>query len=305
MDVSHARFSINYDGPALADHTMDVRDLAPALLAIGEMFDAANSALNGDATQVSVNVRAHEPGCFSIDLDVVQSIIKRGIALLTGDELAAALTLKELLVGGVGATWSLIKLIKVLRGRTPDKVERIAPGMVRITVGDDTFDVPIKLLRLYQDLAVRSAVERVVEKPLENPGIDRVAFFEGSAETSHVTKSEAELFRTPAIEDKVIIDDLRQSAFSIVSLAFKEDNKWRLHDGQNQISATIADEAFLAKVDRNLVSFSKGDVLVCEVRFVQKQTGKGLATEHIVERVLDHRPAARQIEINFDSSQDA
>lgn len=301
MDVSHSRFSVNYDGPALADHTMDVRDLAPALLAIGEMFDAANLALNGDATQVSVNVRAHEPGCFSIDLDVLQSIVKRGIALLSGDEIAAALNLKELLIGGVaGGSWCLIKLIKVLRGRTPDKVERLDKGMVRLTIDGYSFDVPLKLLRLYQDIAVRSAVERVVEKPLETPGVDSVSFHEKSIETSRVEKGDAPLYRTPSIDDKVLIDDLRQAAFSIVSLAFKEDNKWRLHDGQNQISATIADEQFLAKVDRNLVSFSKGDVLVCEVRFVQKQTAKGLVTEHIVEKVLDHRPGARQIEINFD-----
>ncbi|MFC0204704.1 hypothetical protein [Novosphingobium soli] len=299
MDVSHARFSVNYDGPALAEHTMDVRDLAPALLALGELFDAANHALNGDATQVSVNVRAHEPGCFSIDLDVVQSIIKRGIALLTGDEIAAAINLKELLIGGAGAAWSLIKLIKFMRGRTPDKIERLPAGMVRITISDNTFDVPLKLLRLYQDLAVRSAVERVVERPLETPGIDEVIFFDKGTETARVTKPEAHFFRTPSIEDKILIDDVRQSAFSIVALAFKEDNKWRLHDGQNQISATIADESFLSKVNNNLVSFAKGDVLVCEVRFVQKQTSKGLVTEHIVEKVIDHRPASRQIELNF------
>lgn len=300
MDMSHARFSILYDGTALSDHTMDVRDLAPALLAVGEMFDAANLALNGDAAQVSVNVRAHEPGCFSIDLDVVQSIIKRGIALLSGEEMAAALVLKDLLLGGVSGALGLIGLIKVLRGKKPDKVERIGPGMVRITIEGGTFDVPVKLLRLYQDIAVRSAVERVVERPLDVPGIDLVAFHDAGIETSRVTKSDAIFYRSPSIEDKIIIDDLRQSAFSIVSLAFKEDNKWRLHDGQNQINATIADEAFLAKVDRNLVSFSKGDVLVCDVRFIQRQTGKGLVTEHIVERVIDHRPAARQIEINFD-----
>lgn len=298
-DMSHARFSVSYDGPALADHTMDVRDLAPALLAIGEMFDAANLAINGDATQVTVNVRAHEPGCFSIDLDVVQSIIKRGIAILKGDEIAAALALKELLVGGITGGWCLITLIKKLRGRSPEKIERLSGGMMRITVDGQTFDVPLQLLRLYQDLAVRTAVERVVEKPLEAEGVESVAFIEKGQETERVIKSDAPLFRAPVIEDKTLIDDTRRAAFSIVSLAFKEENKWRLHDGQNQINATIADEAFLARVDKNLVSFAKGDVLVCEVRFVQKQTSKGLTAEHIVERVLEHRPAARQIDLPF------
>lgn len=298
-DVSHARFSVSYDGPALADHQMDVRELAPALLAIGELFDAANLALNGDATQVAVNVRAHEPGCFSIDLDVIQSILKRGIALLTGDDIAAAINLKELLVGGAGAAWSLVKLIRWMRGRSPEKIERLAGGLVRITIDGDSIDVPVKLLRLYQDIAVRNALERVVERPLEAPGVDTVAFFEDGWETDRVTEKEAALFRTPTIEDQVLVDETRRTAFSIVSLAFKEDNKWRLHDGQNQISATIADEDFLAKVDRNMVSFSKGDVLVCEVRVVQKQTGRGLTTEHIVERVMEHRPAARQIEFDL------
>ncbi|SOB80500.1 hypothetical protein SAMN06297144_1092 [Sphingomonas guangdongensis] len=298
--MSKARFSIIYDGPALTDHTMDVRELAPALLAIGEMFDAANVALNGDATDVRVNVRAHEPGCFSIDLDVVQSIIKQGIALLSGDQIAAALNLKELLVGAVGGFGGLIWFIRWMRGRQPDRIERLPAGMVRVTIDGESIDVPLKLLRLYQDIAVRSAVERVVEIPLQRSGVETVEFAEQGTITSRVERAESELYRAPAIEDQVIIDDIRRAAFSIVSLAFKEDNKWRLHDGQNQISAIIADEDFLGRVDRNLISFSKGDVLICEVRFRQKQTGKGLVTENIVERVLEHRPAPRQLEFLID-----
>jgi len=38
------------------------------LLAVGEFFDAANMALNGDAAEVKVNVRAQEAGCFTVDL---------------------------------------------------------------------------------------------------------------------------------------------------------------------------------------------------------------------------------------------
>jgi len=305
--MSHARFSVRYDGPALADHTMDIRDLAPTLLAIGELFDAANLTLNGDTTAVRVNVRAHEPGCFTIDLDVVQSVLRQGIALLKGDEIVAANTLIGLLVGGASIAGGLIWLIKRLKGKTPERVERLGPGMMRITAEGETFDVPLNLLRLYQDVQVRTAVERVVEKPLDREGINTVGFFENGKELSSVEKAHAASFRVPQIADTIIVDQVRRAAFSIISLAFKEDNKWRLHDGQNPISVTIADNDFLRKVDRNLISFSKGDILVCEVRTTQTHTAKGLETSNVVEKILEHRQAPRQLHLNIEgeSNQDS
>jgi hypothetical protein len=52
----------------------------------------------------------------------------------------------------------------------------------------------------------------------------------------------------------------------------------------------------LHRVDQNIERFSKGDVLVCDVLFEQKQTAKGLVTEHTVEKVIDHTPAPRQLD---------
>ncbi len=37
---------------------MDVRDLAPAMLGLGQLFDAANAALNGDSARIRVQVKA-------------------------------------------------------------------------------------------------------------------------------------------------------------------------------------------------------------------------------------------------------
>lgn len=296
--MSHARFSVRYDGPALADHMMDVRDLAPTLLAVGELFDAANAALNGDLTAIRVNVRAHEPGCFTIDLDVVQSWLRQGVALLSGENVTAAVNLKELLlIPSVGLIW----LLRRTRGRKPDRVERLSSDTVRLTFGTETFDVPLKLLRLYQDIAVRGAVERVVQQPLSREGYQSVEFAEQGTLLVRVEKEEAFAFIAPHLEDTLIVDDVRRAAFSIISLAFKEDNKWRLHDGQNPISATIADTDFLRRVDENLISFAKGDILVCEVRTKQSQTAKGLHTEHVVERVIEHRPAPRQLQLDIES----
>jgi len=90
-------------------------------------------------------------------------------------------------------------------------------------------------------------------------------------------------------------------ALSIRSLAFQEGNKWRLFDGQNTITATIDDKDFIHRVDQNLIRFAKGDILVCEVRTIQKQTIDGLKADHIVLRVEEHKQAQAQISLPFSN----
>ncbi|MCP4049893.1 MAG: hypothetical protein GY730_04225 [bacterium] len=84
---------------------------------------------------------------------------------------------------------------------------------------------------------------------------------------------------------------------AIVSLAFKDDNKWRLNDGNNSISVLIKDEGFLNQVDKSHISFAKGDLLICKVKKLQWQTEGGLKTEYEVMKVNEHRPAPKQLNI--------
>lgn len=298
--MSRADFTLTYDGPALRGHEMDVRELAPAMLAVGELFDAMNLQLNGEAAEVQINVKAHEPGCFSVVFDIVQGWRDGAMSLLTGDLVAAALNLKELLLGVGGLIW----WIKTYRGRAPDKVEKLSGNMIRVHYDGQAFDVPLQLLRLYQDLAVRTALEKVVRRPLQNPGIDLVEFGPRKAPAQQVIEAEADWFKVPEIAEKVLVSDTREAAFSILSLAFKEDNKWRLHDGSSPISVTIEDETFLRKVDQNIIRFAKGDVLICEVEFTQKQGAKGLVTENVVKHVKRHIPAPRQIDFLLEGPTD-
>lgn len=298
--MSRADFTVTYDGPALQSHEMDVRELAPAMLAVGELFDAMNILLNGETAEVQIKVKAHEAGCFSIVFDIVQGWRDGALSLLSGDAVTAAINLKELLIGGGG----LIYWIRQRKGQTPDRVEKLAGNMIRVTYGDESFDVPLEMLRLYQDLAVRTALERVVYKPLQAPGIDLVEFGDRKLPAQQVRGKEAEAFKAPEIPEKVLVSDTREAAFSIVSLAFKEDNKWRLHDGSNSVSAVIEDEEFLSRVNRNQIRFAKGDVLICEVEFTQRQTSKGLTTDNIVKKVKRHIPAPRQLDLLIEEQRD-
>ncbi|MGE7414133.1 hypothetical protein [Methylobacterium tarhaniae] len=292
-EMSKADFTIKYDGEALKFHTMDVRDLAPALLAAGQLVDAANHALNGESARINVKVKATGEGSFAITLEIVQTYAQQIVGFLKGDEATAAANLLALL-GGVGGLFSLVRF---LRGQKPERIKKDEAESVTIYFQGKTMVVPLNVLRLYQDLAVRSAVDGLIYEPLQKDGIDEFVAFPRQDEAISISKGEAESFKRPEGDEQVLTDDVRRSAFSIVALAFKDDNKWRLHDGNNQISASINDEDFLRKVNQNEISFAKGDVLICDVRFKQIQTERGLRTDYTVERVIDHKPAARQLRL--------
>lgn len=84
-------------------------------------------------------------------------------------------------------------------------------------------------------------------------------------------------------------------AFSIVTLTFKDGNKWRLYDGNATINAVISDLEFRRRVNANLVHFTKSDVLICNVRVRQWQTSSGAKTEYEILEVLEHRHGMEQI----------
>ena len=50
--MSRTDFTLTYDGPSLRSHEMGVRKLAPAMLAVGELFDAINILFNGEMAEV-------------------------------------------------------------------------------------------------------------------------------------------------------------------------------------------------------------------------------------------------------------
>ncbi len=301
--MSHETFTVVYDGPALRGGAMDVRDLAPALLAMGQLLDAANANLNGTHARINLQVRATGEGSFKIFLDLHQEW-EALTKLFSNPEMSGATNLLAWILGGssvtAGAGKSLFWLIKKLRGAQPDHAEKLPDNIMQITFEGETLTVSLDVLRLYQDLPVRSAAQKVVEDPLRKDGIDTFKVIMHGQEVTKVSKDEATYFAAPTLPDETLVDDLRRSAFSIISLAFKEDNKWRLYDGNTQISATIEDHDFLVRVDTNQISFSKGDILICDVRIKQMRTRDGLRTEYVVEKVIEHRPAARQLPLPLD-----
>jgi len=299
-------FKVTYDGEALRSGAMTVRDLAGALLAVGKAIEEANRLFNGDRIAISVNVLAVKPGSCTIELLCNHSFFQSIKDFFAGEDITTVTALLSLLGFtvkdmGKGTIGSLIRLLKWARGRRLKKVAKIGDGQVTLTFDDERqIDVPAPVLQLYRDINIRRAITDMT-KPLEQEGIDVILMGEEGVEPDAITKEHLVGFAAPEIDDEPITEDEHKKAFSIVSLAFKDDNKWRLFDGQNGINVAIADDDFLKRVDANEEAFSKGDILVCRVLTKQWRTSSGLKTEHTVLEVVEHQSAARQIPLPLGS----
>lgn len=293
--MSEASFSLAFLGPAVDGGEMDVRDLAPALISAGHLVESANRVLHGDHHKVQVNVRATRAACFEVDLSIVASLWEQVRDMLTGDDAAAAQKLVEYTFGG----GSVVAVLAWLRGRRIRKAEPNGNAIAITTTDGATLEVPVHSYELLLDVNTRTAIAELMRPIEENDGLEAIEVRRDGKALARVAKSDAPHFHLPEVPDEIILDDVRRGAFSILSLAFKEDNKWRLHDGTNPINVTITDTDFLDRVNANEVSFSKGDILICQVRMTQRRTRDGLKTEHTVERVLEHRPAYRQLPLDF------
>ena len=77
--MSQANVLLRYDGPGLADHKMDVRHLAPALMGFGNLCREANwvsRMAHAPIVRVLVNADINA-NCVTISFDVLQSYTTR------------------------------------------------------------------------------------------------------------------------------------------------------------------------------------------------------------------------------------
>ncbi|QEL55479.1 hypothetical protein [Chromobacterium paludis] len=295
--MKHENFRITYDGPALQTHEIDVRVLAPALLAVGDVLEHANRVLNDGRAKVSVNVKGSlKTGSVNIDFALVQGFLSHAVDLLTGKEVTATLALMSFLgISAKDGLNSVIKVIRWTRGRAVHKIET-EEGKATLYIDEESLEVELEVLELIRDYELRRALEAMLE-PLEREGIDTFAVGTDKEVYEVIKKDQVAWFKSPPPASISLDSNTYLKSVQIERIEFSEANKWRFFDGSSSFYATIADLEFINRIALNEATFSRGDTLRVEIEEKQRLDGDKLKSEYTILKVLDHRRGMKQISL--------
>jgi hypothetical protein len=285
--------TLQFEGDAVDAGAMDVRQLAPALLATAEAMREAHQILRLPGPAPQVEVRATRPGSFVVDLILAEpSIFQRAVNLLSSDEADAATNLAAVVGWFIGS----IRLVKQLRGRKVRSTEQPGPELIRLVLADGTvIETTPQSFQLVIDASYRKALCDLVD-PLRSGGIRALtASNDGRAES--VTQADVAAFEVPPAVDEQLVDTVTEAVIRPVNVAFAEGNKWRFSDGDSTFFAAIEDPDFVRAVELGTARFAKNDMLRVRLRTRQYKADEGLRVERIVIQVLDHISGARQLDL--------
>lgn len=310
--MSRFEFELTYDGPALSEHGMDVADLAPALLAFGDLVKQANFRVNGDQSKVNLIVQSNfEHKCFRVTLDIVQTLYESLGVLLGSDGVRTAKELAEWIGIGATATLGLIKFLALRDGRKIESVTKLestdSRGVVQIKFEGDNNRITINqgVFELSNDPEIRKAAARVVA-PVLRDGIDKISFSPSDGRTDEIiTKDEA---RAVTNSHEVLAEQILETYepqpmtahIQVTRPDFDEKGKiWRFRLGDKVVPIDVSDTEIPESV-RQRGYIRIGDTWRVKLEVTEKKTaGNRYQHEYKIVKVLEFVPGSEQLNLGF------
>lgn len=270
-EAAKEKFSISYDAETgdYHNHEIDAQTLSRSIQGVCDMVAEANALINKGA---EVNLKVTAPAKEG-------SVIIEYLLLASTPQALAVLKYLGLTAGSAAiAGGSLLEVVKKLKNRRVANV--VIDGdsdIAKIEVDGEIVECDKFVARLAVDKKVRDAVHSVVQAPISGREGAKFKVLDEQDEAVVVIKEEEASDYSPlprkSLEQEEVITEKKTAYF--VQVNFESNNGWRvkLADGTEH-AVTLADEAFMDKVNQNQQSFSKEDLfeVVIETKAIYRQT---------------------------------
>lgn len=296
---------------------INVFELAPTLLSLGELIQEGNRTLYPERNQIAVNVRPFKGGSFIVEVVLFPldlNSLWNAAQHISHEQVMGVLTALGLISTAADrlskAGSSVLKLIREL-GDKPKTVEELKPGEFRYTTEDHkSVTVGRDVHTLIQNPTIVTNIYNVYAKPLENESVEDVETYldEGEAESaSKVTvtredvptlKAFAEAAAEHGKEHKDNTRTMRNVFLNPKRGAYSGDGKqWSFFRGKNTITATIKDEKFLRQMESGEIRMHYKDLLTVTMVEKQKVVGTKVTVSYEIISVDDYETGGRQQEL--------
>lgn len=292
--TSQCSFDIAYKGEALEDGSIDYKDCAYAVLAMGNLFQEANRIANGDEIQLNMRVHQVSEGSFEVAFDVVQQVVQ--IPFMTAT-MADAATLYMLLFGNEG-------LFQWRKKNGNKQVPRERHTEYRREEVDEA--IRLKFLGFKYTRSRRLHKEgRSIVYPLDREGVNELEVRRDGEVTMRVNEEDVDNIVAPLGEEP------KQEVTRVVTLpiavaSFTRGSKWALlgKDGKRMWVA-IRDQRFLSRIYDMQESFREGDRLKCRIKTTEYIVDGNQRLVHELIAMLEHyRSPGLQGEMSLEDSGD-
>lgn len=277
MSISHSITTIAYDGTLLKEGQMDVRDLAPSLLALDEVCRLSHNIISNSNRGLSVSVKIDKFRKGSFEIDMIIAVFREIDNLFTTEyesshELLSKLGLVML---GVGGTMGVMELIKRLKGKDPTDVDIKQNNVIinqNINVSKDTWNI-------YNDHKVREGLGKFVS-PLEKKGIDHITIKQNGQKIRTIDKNDLPYFTEYDFDEKIHTRIQRLELQVDAPHITEASKKWwfsTLDKKPKRFQASIIDKEYLKRTENAEVSFQNGiriraDLLTRTIKQNDKET---------------------------------
>ncbi|WP_241736858.1 hypothetical protein [Bifidobacterium dentium] len=279
---------VYFSGPSVDEHSMSVRDLAPALVGLADAIDRYKE-LSCPFLNLDVRITATEAGSFDVFLQILGTVVSLG----QGTEPADVVHLAS----------GVMDVLRILIARF-EQTGTVKPGenevveqnetTVGLRIGKLSFDVNRKSYRASRDGKMINDLGAAT-KPASEDGYNPVRFIHkdsGNEET--VSGDISESMSDLTLSDQPMEPAIETVALQIDTIQF-QSRKWKFTRGDEKFWCEIDDDEFLAKLNRHDVSFCSGDLLKVELESEQYiQDGRLRMGKRRITKVIELVPIESQ-----------
>ncbi|WP_172562504.1 hypothetical protein [Vibrio furnissii] len=246
-------FSISYDMKDTEDHSIDAEVLGLSLLNLSRTIKRSQKIVNGNDSEIEVNVQAHKEGSFTVELMAWYTNGGKDILDILGLTVAGSTATTATVLGAISAIKSKKITASVTKG---DKTTIMLDG------GDEV-ECPPLVAKIVLDHDVRQDLSKVICDPISGKVDAKFVIKDENGNILETLESEkASSFRVlprTTLQEVAEVTEEQTITFTQVNFDTSNGSGWRctLPNGENH-PVKMKDSVFLSRINNGYENFSKG-----------------------------------------------